>query len=109
MELTGSTYQKVNKVVEIDRLCRGDRVSVQTLKSRYQFSVLDPSTRKGTLTGGVLGDRTLDAILSGTVSEDSADADSRELKIGARAVFFLDLKDRAQRLTTSLITDLTLV
>jgi len=45
MERTESTYQKDNtgaKVVELDRLCKGDRVSVQTLRSRYQFSVLDP-------------------------------------------------------------------
>jgi|SRR6185503_10286776 len=112
MERTESTYDDNNtepKVIELDRLSKGDRVSVQTQRSRYQFSVLDASTQRGTLTGGALGNQILEVFLCGTISEDRTDSDSSELKTGSRAIFFIDLKHEAQRLITSPITDIAIV
>jgi len=83
-----------------------DRLSLQTRKSNYQFRVIDPFNRKGLLTGGVLGDQVLEAVLTGTISEDSTDFDSSELKPGRRAVFFVANDDLVQRLTTSVITEI---
>lgn len=96
------------KVIALDELHEADTLSVQTKKSKYQFLVSDPSRRRGTLTGGALGDQMLEAFLSGTISEDNTDFDSSELKTGARALFFIDLKNRARRLITSVITDMAL-
>jgi hypothetical protein len=94
------------KVVDFDDLSSADRIWVQTKRSKYQFSVSDPHNRKGTLTGGLLGDQTLDALFSGTISEDLTDFDSLQLKTGTRAVFFIETENHTERLVTSAITDL---
>ena len=112
MERTESSYNGNNtepKTIGLDRLCKGDRVSVQTQRSRYEFSVLDASTQRGTLTGGALGNQILEVFLCGTISKDRTDSDSRKLKTGGRAVFFIDQKHKAQRLVTSPITDIAIV
>lgn len=96
------------KVIVLDELRKADTLCVQTERSKYRFSVSDPSSRRGTLTGGVLGDKFQDAFLSGTMSMDRTDFYSRELKTGARAVFLLDSKNKVERLITSVITDLAL-
>lgn len=96
------------KVISFDSLSSADRISVHTARSNYQFSVLDPFTRKGTLTGGLLGDQTLIAVFSGALSEDRTYFDSAELKPGSRAVFFVETGDQARRLITSVITDIDL-
>jgi hypothetical protein len=95
------------KVMAFDDLCAADRISVQTKKSKYQFSVLDPSMRKGTLTGGFLGDQICEAVLLGAVSDDETDFVTSGLKTGLRAVFILETKTRVDRLITSVITDIT--
>ena len=97
------------RVIAFDDLCRADRILIQTRNSNYQFSVLDPSEGKGMLTGGWLCDEIMEAVLSGTMSEHHIDFDSKELKTGARAVFFIDSKNHVRRLITSVITDLTLL
>jgi len=94
------------KSIEFDKLSRSDTISVQTTKSNYQFSVLDPSNRKGLLSGGSLGDHAIEAFLSGMVSDDSRDFDTAELKTGGRAVFFVESKKSVRRLITSMVTDL---
>ena len=112
MERCEGTYNGNNtegQVIELDQLCKGDRVSVQTRRSSYQFSVSDASRRRGTLTGGALGNQILEAFLGGTISKDRTDSDSSELKTGARAIFFIDLRYKAQRLVTSPITDIAIV
>ncbi|HEY3135485.1 MAG TPA: hypothetical protein VGL29_05485 [Blastocatellia bacterium] len=96
------------KMIALDELHEADTLSVQTKESKYQFSVLDPSRRMGTLTGGVLGHEIFNAYLSGTMSGDNTNFDSRELKTGARALFFIDLRNSARRLITSVITDIVL-
>jgi hypothetical protein len=95
------------KSIEFDKLSCADTISVQTVKSTYEFSLLDPSNRKGLLSGGSLGNHAIEAFLSGTVSPDSRDFDMAELKTGARAIFFVESKKSVRRLITSVITDLS--
>lgn len=94
------------KVIAFDDLSSADRILVQTKRSKYQFSVSDPHNRKGTLTGGLLGDQILDAFFSGTISEDFTEFDSLKLKSGTRAVFFIEIENHTERLVTSTITDI---
>ena len=96
------------KSIDFDKLTRADTISVQTMKSSYQFSVLDPCNRKGLLSGGSLGDYAIEAFLSGMVSDDR-DFDTAELKTGGRAVFFIESSKTVRRLITSVVTDLTVV
>src|SRR5262245_22980481 len=97
------------KVIALDDLRKADQISVHTKNSNYQFSILDPSERKGILAGGSLGDEVAEAVLNGAVSVDGTRFDCGELKTGARAVFFIRTKNHVHRLITSLITDLSLV
>ncbi|HZM87120.1 MAG TPA: hypothetical protein VFF31_11405 [Blastocatellia bacterium] len=97
------------KVIALDQLCKGDKVSVETRRSTYQFSVSDPSRRRGTLSGGALGNQVLDVFLSGTMSEDTTDPDPSELKTGARALFLIELEHHVQLMITSTITDVEVV
>ena len=97
------------KAIMLDQLCKGDKVSVETRRSTYQFSVSDPSRRRGTLSGGALGSQVLDVFFSGTMSEDTTDPDPSELKTGARALFFIELEHHAQLMITSPITGVELV
>jgi hypothetical protein len=111
MELAVAVCDVYNTNVEVQGIISEylygiDRLSLQTLKSNYQFTVIDPFNRKGLLTGGVLGSQRLEAVLAGTISVDSTDFDSSELKPGRRAVFFVSNEDLVQRLTTSVITEI---
>jgi hypothetical protein len=95
--------------VTLDALCKGDKLTVKTQRSNYQFCVSDPSRRTGTLTGGALGDQNVEAFFAGTISGERTDFDSWELKPGARALFFIDTNNRARRLVTSAVTGVTIV
>jgi hypothetical protein len=95
------------KSIAFDKLSRSDTISMQTAKSNYQFSVLDPSMRIGLLSGGSLGDDAIEAFWTGMISEDRRDFDQDELKTGARAVFFIESKASVKRLITSTVTDLS--
>ena len=97
------------KSIDFDKLTRADTISVQTMKSSYQFSVLDPCNRKGMLSGGSLGDHAIEAFLSGMVSDNHQDFDTAELKTGGRAVFFIESRKSVRRLITSVVTDLAVV
>ena len=102
------SYGAAARIIALDDLCRADRVSIQTKKSNYQFSVLDPSHRTGMLTGGFLGDQKVEAVFTGTVSEDNRVFDSVELTTGARAIFLVGSENHVQRLITSVITDIAI-
>src|SRR5262245_17563932 len=97
-----------DKSIVLDKLGNTDTISVQTMKSNYHFSVLDPTSRRGLLSGGSLGDQVIEAFLSGTVSEDSR-FDTDELRTGERAVFFVESKKSVHRLITSVITNLAVI
>jgi hypothetical protein len=88
-----------------------DQILIRTQNSEYRFSVVDPVERKGTLSGGSLGDQTRDAVLIGTLMESnnsgSFDNVSNGLKTGRRALFYLTAKNGIERLITSIITGIT--
>jgi hypothetical protein len=96
------------QAIAFDDLRSTYRISVQTQRSNYQFSVLDPCSRTGLLTGGLLGNRKLKAVLTGTISTDSTAFDSTELKTGVRALFLVGSKDHVRRLITSVITEIAI-
>ena len=90
--------------IGVEALCTGDRVLVQTQRSLYQFSISDVPRKKGLLSGGSLGEQTVEATLAGTILDGCVDFGSWELKPGARAVFFIEKERCAERLVTSPIT-----
>jgi len=96
--------------IDLDGLHNQDQISVQTASSRYQFSVEDPSTRKGTLSGGRIGEHGVEAVFTGSVSEDKDSFDARRLRTGSRAVFFvIESTNKVRRVITSVITDIAIV
>ena len=96
---------KNDKVIVIGDIGPGDSIWVQTQRSNYLFSLVEPTWRRGTLTGGLLGEQVLEAVLAGETSEDKTHFDSSELKAGSRALFFLETKGDLHRLLTSVITN----
>jgi hypothetical protein len=85
-----------------------DRIMIRTQNSEYRFSVVDPSERKGILTGGSLGNQQRHAVLVGALSggENSFASDTGALKTGSRALFYLTARNGVERLITSIITSL---
>jgi hypothetical protein len=88
-----------------------DQILIRTQNSEYRFSIVDPVERRGTLSGGFLGDQSRDAVLVGTLSDNdnstSLDNVSNGLKTGRRALFYLTAKNGIERLITSIITGIT--
>ena len=89
-----------------------DQILIRTQNSEYRFSIVDPLERRGTLSGGFLGDQSRDAVLVGTLSENNSSTDSLDnvsngLKTGRRALFYLTAKNGIERLITSIITGIT--
>ncbi len=88
-----------------------DQILIRTQNSEYRFFVIDPLERRGTLSGGSLGDQARDAVLIGTLLEsnnpNSLDNVSNGLKTGRRALFYLTAKNGIERLITSMITGIT--
>ena len=88
-----------------------DQILIRTQNSEYRFSIVDPNERRGTLSGGSLGDKSRDAVLVGTLSEGNnsnpLDNVSSGLKTGRRALFYLTAKNGIERLITSIITGIT--
>jgi hypothetical protein len=95
-----------NKVMAFGDLRQADSISVQTERSNYQFSILDPINRMGMLTGGMLGDQAREAVLIGAVSDDDGVYDTTELKTGWRAVFFVGADNTLSHMITSVVTDI---
>jgi hypothetical protein len=85
-----------------------DLIMIRTQNSEYRFSVLNPEERRGTLTGGSLGNQRRDAILAGMLSGGTNNFASEVsgLKTGSRAIFYLTAKNGVERLITSIITGL---
>jgi hypothetical protein len=73
--------------------------------------MIDPVKHRGMLSGGSLGEEPREAVLieSQSKDEDGAMRDFRGLKIGARALFYLSSGCGIERVTTSVISGLTLV
>lgn len=97
---------KDNKVMAFGGLRQADSISVKTERSDYRFSILDPISRLGMLTGGALGDQAREAVLIGAVSDDDGVYDTTELKTGCRAVFFVGVNNCLNHMVTSVVTDI---
>lgn len=88
-----------------------DCIAIRTQNSEYRFSVVDPTERRGILTGGSLGDQRRSAVLVGALSDgaNSFASDGSGLKTGSRALFYITAKNGVERLITSIITSLNRV
>jgi hypothetical protein len=97
--------------LSFDDLTATDKVVISTQNSQYRFSVIDPARRRGTLSGGSLGDQPRDAILVGTLGEETIefDTDTWNLATEARAMFDLRANNGWERMITSPITDIALI
>ena len=95
-----------SKTIAFSELFAADTIWVRTSRHDYEFSLSDLSSLSGTLTGGFLGDRRAEAVLSGAMSADRTGFDSARLKTGSRAVFFVETQEGVHRVVTSVITDL---
>ena len=97
--------------IKLDDIHVDDKVLIKTRNSEYRFSVIDPLTRRGMLSGGALGEEPREAFLieSQARGEEGALTDFRGLKTGARALFYLSSGRAIERVTTSIISALTLV
>jgi hypothetical protein len=94
--------------VELEKMGPDDQVLIKTNNSEYKFSVVDPAERRGTLTGGSLGDQRRDAVLVGTLTgkSDQPVSDTLAVKEGVRALFYMAARNGIERLITSVITDI---
>lgn len=92
--------------ITLDSINPNDQILIRTQNSEYRFSILDPGERRGTLSGGTLGEQVRDAVLVGTLSDknNSLDNVSTGLKTGRRALFYLTARNGIERLITSIIT-----
>jgi len=84
-----------------------EQILIRTQNSEYRFSMTDPAERRGSLSGGSLGNHVRDAVLVGSLANNNnLPSDSLELKVGRRALFFLKARYGVERLVTSIITDI---
>ena len=88
------------KELDIKNFKGSEKISIQTANSTYEFSVTDPETRTGVLTGGALGDSTAIAVLLGAAHGDK-NSESLKLSIGTRAIFLCSSDTGSRRLVTS--------
>jgi hypothetical protein len=100
---------KAIKQVSLADVKERDSVLIGTLNHTYRFSMIDAGERKGTLTGGRLGDGLYPAIAFGSIGGDdqSGHRDFAGLRTAARAVFCIHSPQHGlERFTTSVIIDL---
>ena len=87
-----------------------EQISIRTRNSEYQFQVIEPTERRGFLSGGLFGNEPCEAILiGGLVGNESRGRLSAKLEIGSCALFYIAATERVKRLTTSMITSLRVV
>jgi hypothetical protein len=89
---------------QLNNFSDSEQILIRTQNSEYKFSVTDPEEHRGTLSGGSLGEQKRDAVLVGTLADNSRVATGPlELKTGRRALFFLQARHGVERLVTSVI------
>jgi len=106
-----STPFDLESTITFDDVHRDDKVVIRTQNSEYRFSVIDPQSHRGLLSGGSLGDQPREAFLVESLGKSDSGSlqDFRGLKRGARALFYLSSGHRVERVTTSKISGLTLI
>lgn len=94
--------------ITLDGINSNDQILIRTQNSEYRFSIMDGEQRRGTLSGGTLGEQGREAVLVGSLPENnSLDNLSVGLKTGKRALFYLTARNGIERLITSIITGLS--
>jgi len=88
-----------------------DEVLIRTKNSTYHFSIDNPAERRGRLAGGRLGDAARQAVLIESFVDEGGGmwGDVSGLKVGARALFYLQTPAGIERVVTSEITGLSVV
>jgi len=100
---------KIIKQVAFDDLKETDSVLIGTENNTYRFSMINSGERRGTLTGGRLGDGLYDAIAFGSISGGAGgrDRDLSGIRTECRAVFSIyEPQNGLEPFITSLVTDL---
>lgn len=104
-----ATQGNVKRVEEIpfNDLRASDSLLIETRNSTYSFSIVDPKSRLGVLSGGALSEQAEDATLIGVKLESGvSDSDTSRLTTDSRALFYLHVGGCFRSLTTSVITSL---
>jgi hypothetical protein len=89
----------------------GDLILIETLNSKYTFSIIDPAKGKGTLSGGATVERPVVAFLTGALDEGHGGLaiDSNRIKTGARVLFYFDTGNGTKSLILSKVVKLALI
>jgi hypothetical protein len=92
--------------ITLDGISPSEQLLIRTQNSEYHFSIVDASERRGTLSGGSLGEQKREAVLVGSLSDNNGSFGnvSTGLKTGKRALFYLTARNGIERLITSIIT-----
>jgi hypothetical protein len=92
--------------IDFENIREADELLIRTANSEYRFSVIDPVERKGILSGGSLGEQARESVLLGSLdaADKSLACDTKGIKAGCRALFYLKAKTGIERLITSVIT-----
>ena len=94
--------------LRVTELNARDEITIRTQFSAYSFCVTDPVHCRGFLSGGLLGDQRHAAVFLGEISPaNSQSGEFFRLQTGRRAVFLLAGKG-LDRLTTSIIAEISL-
>lgn len=94
--------------LRVTELNASDEITIRTQFSDYSFRVTDPVECRGILRGGRLGDQRREAYFAGTtLSASSQSTEPSRLETGYRFVFLIE-GNGLKRLTTSIVTEITL-
>ena len=96
----------MKKEIAMNDLKAKDKILIQTQKSEYCFTVIDPVRMLGLLSGGVLLNRRHVAFLRGALIVDGVFArkNPSSLTIESRAIFYLEANH--EHLLTSVVSGL---
>src|SRR5262245_6710865 len=93
--------------LRLTEMSASDEIKIRTQFSDYSFRLIDPHQCRGVLSGGPLRGGQM-AVFAGTISPASSEPKpASQLEPGRRAVFLVGTKS-LNKLTTSLITEISL-
>src|SRR5215475_7332718 len=87
--------------IALDQLRGADQLVIRTLNNTYTFLVNDPVKRNGLLSGGVIGNDPVQAVLVAAPAKHG-----HRLRAGGKACFYVTSGADLKRVTTSVITHL---
>lgn len=93
--------------IDLDSLSANDQVLIETTRSIYVFTIIDPVAISGRLIGGVLGNQIVDAyLLPSYVKSGDSTITHKTIKAGVKFTFVIEASKGIQRLTTSSVNSL---